>query len=192
MNNIFVISGPSGSGKSTLISMLGKKYSEIIFSISYTTRTKRRTESDGVDYYFISEDKFLEMIRKREFAEWAKVHNQYYGTALKDIKERSKNGKILVLDIDVQGAEIIKKEFPETFLVFIKPPDMNELKERLLSREKNLDENLKERLKAAKVEMGRSGFYDRIIINDQLAESFKELESIFLFYRKSSVLKNDI
>lgn len=189
MNNIFVISGPSGSGKSTLINMLRDKFSEIEFSVSYTTRAKRETESDGVEYFFISENKFFELIGKNEFAEWAKVHKHYYGTAFKDIEEKSKNGRILVLDIDIQGAEKIKKEFPESFLVFIKPPDMDELKERLLQREKSLDENIKERLNVAEDEMGRSGFYHRIIINDKLEESFKKLESIFLFYKKSLSLK---
>ncbi|MEN8153864.1 MAG: guanylate kinase [Acidobacteriota bacterium] len=185
MNNIFVVSGPSGSGKSTLIKMLREKYKDLEFSVSFTTRTKRETESDGRDYYFISEEKFLKMINEKKFAEWAKVHRNYYGTSFKDIEERSKNGKILILDIDVQGAEIIKKKFPGSFLVFIKPPDIYELKKRLLTRDKKPDKNIEVRLNAAENELGRSGFYDRTIINDKLEDAFEKLESIFLFFKRS-------
>jgi len=183
MNKIFILSGPSGSGKSTLIKLLTERYDFLDFSISYTTRKKRGNETDSVEYYFVTREKFRGMIRENSFAEWAEVHGELYGTSLDEINLKSTGKKILVLDIDVQGAEIIKNKFPDSILVFIMPPGLGELKKRIEKREKELTSDFKKRIKTAEKEIKKSDFYDHIIINDDLGESFTEFEKIFLKYK---------
>lgn len=192
MNKIFVVSGPSGSGKSTLIKMLTKEHDCILFSISHTTRKKREGEVDSEDYYFISMKDFSNMIKNNLFAEWAKVHNELYGTSINEIKEKSTGDSILVLDIDVQGAEIIKDKFPDSLHVFIMPPGIGELEKRLLKREKNLSSEFKKRLITAEkeIKIGESGFYDHKIINDNIDESYNKFRDIFRKYMKSVLLLN--
>ncbi len=185
MNKIFIISGPSGSGKTTLINMLFDEFNCVRFSVSHTTRKKRSGETDAKEYYFIDRDLFENMIRKDLFAEWAEVHGELYGTSLSEINKRSTGENILILDIDVQGAEKIKNKFPDSFLVFIMPPDVNELEQRLRKREKELNAEFRKRLISAKKEMERSDFYDKIITNDRLKESYKELAIVFRKYMKS-------
>lgn len=184
MNKIFVLSGPSGTGKTTLINILTGKYNCLEFSISHTTRNPRDGEVNGREYYFIDRDKFNEMIDQEGFAEWAEVHGELYGTSLSEINSKSAGDKILVLDIDVQGAEIIKKRFPLSLLIFIKPPGLSELKRRIKKREGELTADFQERIRTAESEISRSGFYDHTIINDDLDKSLKRLEEIFLKYRK--------
>jgi len=191
MNNIFVISGPSGSGKSTLIKMLRNEFACINFSVSHTTRKKRDVEVDSKDYHFVSKKEFSEMIEKELFAEWAKVHNEFYGTSNEEIDRKSTGEKILVLDIDVQGARMIKKKFPSSCLIFIKPPSLKELGARLLKREKILSKDYKERLNIAEEEMKKSNFYYKIIINDVLLDSFDELKKIFQNYKSEFILEKD-
>ena len=188
MNNIFVVSGPSGSGKSTLIKMLRNEFECTSFSVSYTTRKMREGEIDKRDYYFISKEKFFKMIKKELFAEWAKVHNEFYGTSIYEIDRKSKGDKILILDIDVQGGKIIKNKFPSSCLVFIKPPSIDELKKRLLKREKVLSLDYKQRIVIAEEEMKKSSFYDKVIINDDLTDSFNELKDVFQDYKSRFVL----
>jgi len=183
MNNIFVLSGPSGSGKSTLIKMLADEFDYIKFSVSHTTRKKRPGETDSLEYHFISRKKFTQMIKKDLFAEWAEVHDEFYGTSITEIDRKSTGSNILVLDIDVQGAEIIKRKFPDSKLVFIMPPDMSELKKRLKKREKELTSNFEKRINTASKEMERSVFYDDTVINDRLDESYAKLRTIFLEYK---------
>jgi len=183
MNKIFILSGPSGSGKSTLVRLLTQKYNFLNFSVSQTTRKKRDNETDSVEYYFVSRDKFIGMIKNEEFAEWAEVHGELYGTSLNEINFKSTGEKILILDIDVKGAEIIKNKFPNSMLVFIMPPGMVELRNRIKKREKELTSDFLKRIKTAEEEITRSGFYDHIVVNDDLEESFAEFEGIFLKYK---------
>lgn len=190
MNKIFVVSGPSGSGKSTLIKLLTQKYHCLKFSVSHTTRKNRDGERNGKEYYFINDTQFREMIAREEFAEWAEVHDRLYGTSLEEIKSKSVGEEILILDIDVQGAEIIKKKFPEAMLVFITPPGIGELKRRIKKREKELTSDFLKRIKTAEEEIAKAGFYDHKMVNDNLEESFEEFERIFLDY-KSKVLTDD-
>jgi len=192
MNKIFVVSGPSGSGKTTLIRMLTEKYSDLHFSISHTTRKMREGEADGREYYFISRKEFRKMVRRDEFAEWAGVHDELYGTSIHEIRSKSDGEMVLVLDIDVQGAEIIREKFPEALLVFIKPPGLSELKQRIQKREKELTADFKKRIRTAETEMERSRIYDHIVINDQLDQAFDELERIFLEYRNSFGRRDEI
>ena len=166
--------------------MLTENHADIHFSISHTTRQMRDGEKDGREYHFTDREDFRRMIEGGEFAEWAEVHDELYGTSLGEIRSKSEGEKILVLDIDVQGAEIIKNKFPESMLVFIKPPGLDELKKRIVEREKGLTSDFKKRIRTAESEIERARFYDHIVINDRLEEAFRELETIFLKYQKKN------
>lgn len=190
--NIIVISGPSGSGKSTLINRLVAEHRDIVFSISHTTRAKRDSEIDGKHYYFVSEEKFREMIAQNEFIEWAKVYQNYYGTARAEIEQKSVGKKNLVLDLDVQGAANIKKEFPSALFVFIVPPNLAELKKRLVAREKVIDRHIENRLENAIEEIKQYNLYDYTVINDKVEDSYAVLKSIYTAYNNTTCKKKDM
>lgn len=173
--SLIVVSAPSGAGKTTLCSAILKSFDRIAFSISYTTRKPRSGEVDGVDYYFVSEEKFKEMIERGEFAEWAIVHGNYYGTSRRIIDDLMERNIDVLLDIDVQGAKQIKALYPEAVLVFIMPPSFEELKKRLYTRGA---ENLELRLSRAIEEMKEYSFYNYVIINDNLERAISDLKAI--------------
>lgn len=187
--NIIVISGPSGSGKSTLINRLVSEHRDIVFSVSHTTRAKRDSETDGKHYHFVSEEKFREMIAHNEFAEWARVYQNFYGTTGNEIEQKSGGEKNLVLDLDVQGAANIKKEFPAALLVFIVPPNLTELKKRLVAREKVIDRQIETRLQTAIEELKQYNLYDYTVINDKVEEAYAVLKSIYTAYNNSTSKK---
>jgi len=186
MSNIIVISGPSGSGKSTLITRLMAEHRDIVFSVSHTTRAKRDGEVDGNHYYFVSEDRFRKMIERDEFVEWARVYQNYYGTTRKEIKKKSGGEKNLVLDLDVQGAANIKREFPSALFVFIVPPTLVELKKRLVAREKAIDHHIETRLQNAITELRQYELYDYIVVNDKVEAAYSVLESIYTAYNHTT------
>ncbi len=173
--NLFVLSAPSGCGKTTLIKKLLRKGLNIQFSVSYTTRKKRQGEREGVDYYYISEKKFKEMVKKKKFLEWAKVHNFYYGTSKEKTLSKLKKGIDLILDIDTKGALTVKKNFPETILIFLFPPSYGELEKRLRKRGDLKEEEIKLRLENAKKEVLKYNNYDFYLINDKIEETLKGL-----------------
>jgi guanylate kinase len=181
MHNIIVISGPSGSGKSTLIGLLMAQHPEIIFSTSHTTRQIRAKEVNGRDYHFIPQEEFLDMVKNEEFVEWAEVYGNYYGTSYREIEARSKKGgdTILALDIDVQGARKIKEKFPDALFIFVVPPSLEILRQRLEARERKFDRHIRERLEIAKKELQQYNIYDYIVVNDKLEEAFKVLDAIY-------------
>ncbi len=185
MHNIIVISGPSGSGKSTLIARLMKKHPEIIFSTSHTTRPIRGKEVNGSDYHFIPREEFLEMVKNDEFVEWAEVYGNYYGTSYREIEHKSKKGgdTILALDIDVQGARKIKEKYPDALFIFVIPPSLEILRQRLEARERKFDQHIRERLEIAKKELKQYSIYDYIVVNDKLEQAFKVLDAIYTAYR---------
>ncbi len=190
--NIIVISGPSGSGKSSLIEKLFNKY-KLNFSISHTTRAIRGKEENGIDYHFVSKNTFETMIEQNEFAEWAKVYLNYYGTSWEEIKNKSDKGDILILDIDIQGAKKIKEKFNEAVLILISPPSLSELEKRLINREKRNDNDIKTRLKIALSELEEFQIYDYIIINDDLDKSFEKLDTIFsAFKNRTQFISNEL
>lgn len=131
---LFVVSAPSGSGKTTLCSMMMNKYPELKYSISYTTRNPRNNEENGKDYFFISEEEFIDMINKGEFLEWAEVHGNYYGTSLKLINDMLSKGIDIILDIDPQGAMQLKEKLSNAIYIFITAPSFEELEIRLKKR----------------------------------------------------------
>jgi len=188
MGSLVVLSGPSGSGKTSIAREVCKRIGldKTMFSISSTTRPPREGEKDGVDYYFISKEEFLEDIEKGYFLEWAEVHGNYYGTSKKPIEKAMKEGKIVFLDIDVQGFENIKKIYPHILTsVFITTKNKSVLIERLKKRGTETKESLKIRLINALGEMKKIDEYEFLIINDIFEESVEKLEAI----AKVSLLK---
>jgi len=176
--DIFVISAPSGTGKTTLIRLLLPRFPGLSFSISCTTRLPRPGEVDGQHYFFVSEEEFKKSIAKGEMLEWAKVYGHYYGTPLHFVREKIAAGKDVVLDIDIQGAQEVRRKIPEAILIFIIPPSWEELQRRIINRSTDSSEVIKKRLKAAKEEIKMAREFDYIVINDILENALRELTSI--------------
>ena len=177
---LFVISAPSGTGKTTICRKLLKKHDTLKLSVSYTTRPPRKGEKSGIDYTFVTKEKFKKMIDRGEFAEWAMVYGNFYGTAVKRLKQLNKAGYDIILDIDTRGAMQLKNTYDNAVYVFILPPSMQALKDRLISRKTETADIVKKRLESAREEISFYGKYDYIIINDILKYSCQELESIIL------------
>jgi guanylate kinase len=180
---ICIISAPSGSGKSTLVNELLKLVPDLDFSISYTTRPSRGSEQNGKQYYFVSREEFEQMIRNDEFLEHANVFGNYYGTARRFLREAGEKGRDLLLDIDVQGAEQMKRKLPEAVSIFVLPPDRKTLERRLRKRSEDAEEVIARRLITATREIGNYNKYDYILINDDLEESIENLQAIVLAER---------
>lgn len=164
---ILVVSGPSGCGKSSLIGEILKSEKDIYFSISTTTRQKREGEREGVDYYYISTEQFEKEIEEGAFLEWAKVHDNYYGTSLKPIYKALSENKLVILDIDVQGHAIVKTKFPRIVTsLFVTTPSQEELERRLQKRQTDTQETIRRRLENARKEMARMDEYEYLLVND--------------------------
>lgn len=177
--NILVVSGPSGSGKSSLMKGLLHDIIDSYFSISSTTRPIREGEKDGVNYHFISKAEFEQDIDAGFFLEWAKVHDNYYGTSLKPILKELHEGKLVICDIDVQGHKIAREKFGNLITsVFITTPDQKSLKERLVSRGTDSAEVIEKRLLNAVSEMTRMREYDFLLVNDDFNATFTSLLAI--------------
>jgi guanylate kinase len=175
---VYIISAPSGSGKSTLVNELLKKVSNLEFSISYTTRAPRGSETNGRQYYFVSRAEFEKMIEEDAFLEYAEVFGNYYGTARRFLHEAEQNGRDLLLDIDVQGAAQIQRKLPDATSIFILPPDRETLEERLRKRSEDREEVIQRRLFTASREIENYDRYNYILVNDQLEDSIKALRAI--------------
>lgn len=175
---VYIISAPSGSGKSTLVKELLRSASDLEFSISYTTRAPRGKEQNGKQYFFVSREQFEQMIRDDDFLEHADVFGNYYGTARLFLTEAKSKGHDLLLDIDVQGAAQIKQKLPQAVSIFVLPPDRKTLEERLRKRGEDSEPVIDRRLKEASREIENYRKYDYILINDDLAESIKNLQGI--------------
>lgn len=176
---ILILSGPSGCGKSTLLKEVYKDISDYYFSISTTTREPRTGEENGVDYLFTSKEEFEKDIANDDFLEYAKVHDNYYGTSLKPIKEALEQGKLVIFDIDVQGHEIVRNKLNSIVTsVFITTPSLTLLEERLNARNTDSIEIIEKRVNNAKIEVGFFQDYDYLIINDDLEIAAKELVCI--------------
>ena len=180
-----VMSAPSGCGKSTLIDMLLQEYHDIVYSISCTTRAPRGDEEDGLDYHFLSKERFEELIGEDAFLEYANVHDNYYGTLRAPIEEVLSEGNSMILDIDVQGAAKVRERvraLPNTdplkigyVDIFVMPPSMDELRARLEGRGTDSRESIERRLANAEGEIARSGEYMYKVVNDDLAIAYKRL-----------------
>ncbi|CAB1055703.1 Guanylate kinase (EC [Olavius sp. associated proteobacterium Delta 1] len=175
---LFILSAPSGAGKSTICRAVLDHFPDMLYSISYTTRPPRKGEQDGVHYYFIAEDDFTNGIERGRWAEWAKVHDNYYGTSA-DLLDRVLNGgQDIILDIDVQGMRQILNRYPAGITIFIMPPSLQTLRSRLEARGTDSPEVIALRLKNAQAEMAQKELYRHVIINDQLADAIAELIGI--------------
>ena len=177
MINFITISAPSGSGKTTLCKALQLVEPEIEWSISYTTREKRSIEENGVDYFFISEKEFEDLIIQGHFVEWQNVHGFYYGTSVSNLENAIKNDKIMLIEMDVKGSMSIKKLFPDqTFSIFIMPPSISQLRERLRSRGTDSERRINIRLKRFQEEMEFREKFDHVMINEDLDLAKIELQ----------------
>lgn len=175
---VFVVSGPSGAGKSTIIKELERYDRKIKFSVSATTRAHRRGEKEGVNYFFVMEQKFKKMIDGHEFIEWAKFQGNYYGTPKKFIEDTINLGFDCILDIDVQGALQIKEKMEEAIFIFIAPKSIAVLKRRLFKRSTEDESVIKKRLLLAHKEMQYIDMYDYLVINDDLKTAVKDIKSV--------------
>jgi guanylate kinase len=179
---LIVITGPSGCGKSTLANLMLEQLENVTFSVSYTTRKKRDTETDGEDYHFVSTETFKRMIQDDEFSEYAIVHGSYYGTPRNALEGQSTDGDLL-LDIDVQGAEQIRRKHEGAVFVFILPPVFPELRKRLEKRGQDKLSVIQKRLDTAREEIQRYREFDYVVINDELGNAAEELKSVILGQR---------
>ena len=182
---IIIVSAPSGAGKTSICDALIKSDKNIIYSVSTTTREPRKGEKDGREYYFVNDNEFKKMVRKNMFVEWAKVHNHFYGTSKKILEQTVNKGKDILLDIDVQGAVKIKKQYKNALMIFITTPTLKVLKERLIKRNKDSLEVIKTRLENAKKELTYLPKYDYLILNDKLDKSIENVKSIICAERLS-------
>ncbi len=175
---VFILSAPSGAGKTTLYNGLRRVYPEMELSVSCTTRAKRAGEVNGRDYRFLSKPQFDRLRRRGEFAEWARVHDYFYGTPRKPLERCIRAGRDILLDIDVQGARQIKKACPEAVSVFLLPPSLRELERRLAARGTDGKEIIRRRLANAQGEIGQIIHYDYYVVNRQVDEAVDALSAI--------------
>jgi guanylate kinase len=177
---LLVLSAPSGGGKTTLAHRFRADHPDAVFSVSVTTRPPRGTEQDGVDYHFVTAERFSELVGRGAFAEWAEVHGRRYGTLRATVEETLRAGRVALFDIDVQGGSQIKRAWPhETATVFILPPTVPELERRLRGRSTDSDEVIRRRLTAARAEVARGlATYDYVVVNDQVEDALTRLEAI--------------
>lgn len=175
---LVVVSGAAGTGKGSIISSVLEQNENLVYSVSMTTRAPRNGEVEGKSYHFVSREYFEELIEQDQFVEYAFVHTDYYGTPKAKIEEEVKNGKIVLLEIDVQGAEIVLKKYPDAVSIFILPPSFEELERRLRNRGTETEEKILKRLKNAKEEMSRSKEYEYLVINDELSTAIRDVETI--------------
>lgn len=172
-----IVSGPSGSGKSTICKVLGQ-HPQVWISISATTRRKRSYEEEGKHYYFLEKETFEEWIGEGRFIEHAEILNRYYGTPLAPVEEKVRDGRIVLLDIDIQGQAILKEKGLDCVSIFILPPNMEILEERLRSRKTEKEEEIQRRLDRAKKEMERASLYDYQVVNDDLPQAVERVCAI--------------
>lgn len=182
---LFVVSAPSGTGKTTIVKEILKKNTDIIFSVSATTREMRPGEIDGKDYFFLTVEEFQEKIKRNEFIEYEKIFDgNYYGTLKKYIENIINKGKDILLDLDVLGALSVKKYFKkDSILIFIKPPGLNQVKERLLKRSTESPEQIEKRLSRFDIEMAKIKEFNYIILNENLEQAIKDLQLIINKYK---------
>lgn len=179
-----VISGPSGTGKSTIVREILSFYGleRMGTTVSYTSRLPRKSEQEGREYHFISREQFLQLKKKKFFAEWTYVYEHYYGTAIEQINQLWNEGKIIIKDFDLQGAEALKKMYPQILRVFIHPPSLKELENRVYHRKENEKKDIKLRMEQAKVEIQQASLFDYQLKNTNLSKTVERLKKIIEEY----------
>ncbi len=179
-HKIIIITAPSGAGKTSITHHLLNRFPQLAFSISAATRQARTYETNGKDYYFMSQEEFQQKIQHNEFVEWEMVYEgKYYGTLKSELQRLWENNQCPLLDIDVKGAIHVQQQYPDTSLsIFIEPPSINELKRRLFSRGTETEETLNDRVNKASYELSFKNHFNRVIVNDDLAKACTEAEGI--------------
>lgn len=177
---LIIISGTTCSGKGTIINELVKNNPNLVVSTSYTSRPIRKGDIEDVTYHFISKEEFERKIKNDDFFEYAIVHDNYYGTPKLEIEKELSNGKDVILEIEVQGAKIVKEKLPETILIFVLAPSMNEVKKRIISRGAENKEQIIKRFKTAYQELNEISKYNYVVINDEIVSATKKIESILI------------
>ena len=173
LKKLIIITGPSGVGKGTVVKELLDKDKDIWLSVSATTRSPRMGEKNGENYYFISDEKFKDMIDKKEFLEWAQFAGNYYGTPLSTVNEKIEMGFIVLLEIEVEGAKQIKEKFPEALSIFLLPPSKEELEKRIRNRGTEKEDAINKRLSRANFEIASSDKFDFVLTNHDVNETVK-------------------
>ncbi|MDS0524950.1 guanylate kinase [Clostridium sp. SHJSY1] len=175
---LIVISGPSGAGKGTICKALLEKHENLYLSVSATTREPRNGEIHGVNYYFLTKDEFRKKIESNDFLEWAEVYGNYYGTPKSNVEEMLNEGKNVILEIDIQGALRVKENCEDGVFIFILPPSMEELKQRIINRGSETPESLMRRFASAYQEINYISKYNYGVINDKVEDAVKKIENI--------------
>lgn len=175
---LVVISGPSGVGKGTVVRRLLGECEKLVLSVSATTRAPREEDTEGVTYYFKTIDEFKAMIDGEKFLEWAVYNNNYYGTPVDSVKKLLDEGKNVILEIEVQGAMNVKKKCPDGIFIFISPPSFDVLKQRLVGRGSESEEEINNRVNLARAEFDKKDEYDYVVVNDNLDDAVKEVKDI--------------
>jgi len=189
---LLIVSGPAGVGKGTVCNALLERDDDVIFSVSSTTRSPRLGEVDGVNYNFITKEDFEDKIRKNEFLEYAFVHTDYYGTSKSFVENGIDKGKIVLLEIDVQGAIQVKEKHPEAVTIFILPPSMEELERRIVDRNTETKEQIAKRMTNAYKEIDLVDKYDYFVVNDNLQRAIEDINAIILAEKQKVKRKVDL
>lgn len=190
--NLIVVSGPSGAGKGTVCSALMQQCATLVYSVSATTRAPRVGETHGVNYWFVSKAEFQAMIESGKLLEWAEVYGNYYGTPLERVQETLRAGKDVLLEIDTQGAMLVKEKAPEGVFVFIMPPSLAELEARIHKRATDSEESIARRLGAATEEIRRAKDYDYIVVNETVSEAASDIAAIIRAERCGVARRQDM
>lgn len=177
---LVVLSGPSGVGKGTVCAALRERSSQVIYSVSATTRAPREGEQEGINYFFKTKQQFQSMIDHDELLEWAQYVDRFYGTPKAYVKEQLDNGHDVLLEIEVQGALQVKKKHPEGIFIFLSPPSLEELKDRIVNRGTETEESINHRLDVAQHELDMMTYYDYVVVNDKVERACERIEAIIL------------
>ncbi len=183
---LIIVAAPSGAGKNTFIDEALKNFSQLRDVTTFTTRQMRAGESEGDPYHFVSEQKFKKLVEEDFFIEWANVHIYSYGTPLDELRWNWARNRAVIMDLDVQGAQTFREKYPQCLTVFIQPPDIDVLKDRILKREGELPPDIDVRMKSAEEEMKRASEFDVQIVNDDFAKAFTNFKDVLSAYLKDN------